>query len=185
MKKFARFLGIFVLILGISLAFGAKSGAADKAGVQKIVDHVDSLPSAEVYSVWNGANIMHLYQNTGLHDNFPTSWKEYYVFADVNIGPAKSDKPYMRLIVRDYQNYYTVHESRGYVIIVLADFENDGVVDAWAKDYVILLDEGSILKPRYPEGLINRDWFELSREEAQEIYDKEIKYVLERIEKGD
>ena len=182
MNKFARILGIFVLILGISLAFGTKLVTADKADVATIMNYIENNKKV-LYESNLDNDIMKIYENTGKHNHFPTTWKDHYYFVmKRNIYGVELAVPYFHIVVRDYQNFYTSHDAMGFVMVSMADFNNDGEVDWWMKDFVIVLDGYTILRPHYPEGYVNYDWFELTREEAQAIFDAEIKFAVEKIE---
>lgn len=166
-----------LLLLGLALVFafgiGINSIAADSNDVQKLM----SLMKSGEVKLWGNsdrAKVMHIYENTGNHNNFETTFKKHYALIEKHPGGET-----FKLIVRDYQNYYTIHDARGFILIILADYDRDGKVDQWRKDYVILLDDHFILIPHYPSGLINTDWYKMSREEAQKIFDEELKYMLE------
>jgi len=171
-----------LLMLGLVLvfAFGITfiSGASDQNKVEKLMS---TIKSGEV-NLWNdvGNKVIRIHENTGNHDHFKTTYKRHYAIIDR--GPSGDEC--LTIVVRDYQEYYTSHDARGFILIALVDYDKDGKVDDWRKDYVILLDESTILIPRYPEGYLNQDWFKLTQEEVQKIFDAELDYILDNIDKA-
>ena len=165
-----------VLIFGFGIIFS--SGAVDQNKVEKLISTI----KLGKVNLWNdvGNKVVHIYENTGAHALFETTYKKHYAI----IERAPNGAEYLELIVRDYQDYYTTHDARGFILIILVDYNKDGKVDAWRKDYVILQDESTILMPRYPSGYLNQDWFKLTQEEAQKIFDEELNYILENIDKA-
>jgi hypothetical protein len=184
MKKFIKFLGIFVLILGISAVFSTKSMAADQADIIKIMNHIENNQDT-MYEVNPDNDIMKIYENTGQHDYFPTTWTDHYFFVIKRNVAGVPVVPYFSVITRDYQNFYTSYDAKGFVMTHVVDYNNDGKVDDWFRDFVIILDDYIVLRPKYPEGYLNFDWFELSREEAQAIFDEEVRFAVEKIEGGE
>jgi len=172
-----------LLMLGLALifAFGINfSGiAADKSKVDELVDIMKS-GEINLWSVSGNTRVMHVYENTGLHDSFETTFKKHY--AIIERHPAGFEM--FTIVVRDYQDYYTIHDAQGFIVVILADYNKDGKVDAWRKDYMILLDKDYFLIPSYPPGYLNMDWFKMSEEEAQKIYDEELNYMLENTDKA-
>jgi hypothetical protein len=171
---------LWMLGLVLIFAFGITfiSGASDQNKVEKLMS---TIKSGEV-NLWNdvGDKVVYIYENTGQHNHFETKYKKHY--AIINKSPSGNEC--LTLIVRDYQNYYQSHDSRGFILIALVDYNKDGEVDDWRKDYVILLDEATILIPNYPPGYLNQEWFKLTQEEAQKIFDEELNYILENIDKA-
>jgi len=172
---------LLMLVLALAVAFGISfsSTASDK---NKADELVGLIKSGEV-KLWNdtpGSKVMYIYENTGAHDHFETTFKKHY--AIVERHPAGFEM--FTIVVRNYQDYYTIHDAQGFILYVLVDYNKDGIVDKWRKDYLILLDKSYFLVPNYPPGLINYDWFEMSKEEAQKIYDAELNYMLENVDKA-
>jgi hypothetical protein len=171
-----------LLMLGLALVFmlgiGFSSIAADRSDVEKLV----SLIKSGEIKLWTDTpemKVMHVYENTGKHSNFETTFKRHFAVLEGS-GVLES----FTIILRDYQDYYTIHDAQGFILVILVDYNKDGVVDVWRKDYMILLDKSYFLTPFYPPGYINHDWFKMSREEAQQIYDAELKYMLENTDKA-
>lgn len=169
-------------MLGLALVFafgiGINSIAADKNDVQKLM----SLMKSGEVNLWANqkSKVLHIYENTGPHDYFETTFKKHY--AVIERHPAGFEM--FTIIVRDYKDFYTTHDAQGFILVILVDFNRDGVVDKWRKDYVILLDGSMILMPHYPPGYINQDWYKMNREEAQKIFDEELNYMLENTDKA-
>ena len=172
-----------LLMLGLALvfAFGINfsSTASDK---NKVDDLVGLIKSGEV-KLWvneETRKIMYVYENTGQHDHFETTFKKHFVVVEKH--PVGFEM--LTIMVRDYQDYYTIHEAQGFILVILVDYNKDGIVDDWRKEYLILLDKSFFLVPNYPPGYLNQNWFKMSREEAQKIYDKELNYMLENADKA-
>ena len=170
---------LFIFGLALLVAFGISfSIAADKNKVDELV----SIMKSGKVNLWNdvGNKVIHIYENTGQHDYFETTYKKHYAI----IERAPRGNEHLTLIVRDYQNYYQSHDARGFILVILVDYNKDGKVDDWRKNYVILIDESTILTPNYPPGYLNTGWFKLTQEEAQKIYDDELNFMLENIDKA-
>jgi len=156
-----------IIICGLVLSFlffigfTGTSRAADPSDVSKIVKILSSIESKQLV----------IHENTGAHDHFPTTWKKHYALL--------YGQDFFQLVVRDYKSYYTVHDACGFTIILLDDINRDGKVDQWVKHYYIKLDNRYILSPHYPPGYLNKDWSKMTREEAQKVYDEELKYIIE------
>ena len=170
-----------MLGLALVLSFGISfsSVAADKSKVDELIGLMKS-GKINLWSNSGNTKVMHIYENTGLHDNFETTFKRHFAILE----GYSEDEECITLVIRDYQDYYTIHDAQGFILYILVDLDKDGVVDRWRKDNRIVLDNTYFLDPRYPPGLINYDWFNLSREEAQKLYDKELKYMLENADKA-
>jgi len=63
---------------------------------------------------------------------------------------------------------------------VLHDYNGDGVVDKWLRDYEIYTEQGIGVSPNYPDGFVDTEWWTPSREEAQRIFDQCANYWLSR-----
>lgn len=171
-----------LLMLGLALMFAFGISLSIAANKNK-VDELVSIMKAGKVNLWatdGTTRVMHIYENTGQHDHFETTFKKHY--AVVERHPAGFEM--FSLIVRDYQDFYTIHEAQGFILVILVDYDKDGIVDDWRKDYLILLDKSYFLIPNYPPGIINYDWFKMSREEAQKIYDDELNFMLENSDKA-
>lgn len=76
-----------------------------------------------------------------------------------------------------------------YVEWIFADYYGDGTVERYYKDWVIVTEtesgpDGKIgykLIPQWPPGLRQCPWFRPTKEQAQAVYDKEIKYWIEKL----
>ena len=172
---------LFMLGLVLVFAFGItfSSNAADQNKVEKLIL---IMKSGEV-NLWDnsvGNIVLYLYENTGQHDSFETTYKKH--FAIINKGPDGAD--FLTIVVRDYQDYYTMHDACGFIMVTMADFNNDGRVDKWHQNYVILLDKHFILSPFYPPGYLNQDWSKCTPEKAQKIFDEELNYILKNTNKA-
>ena len=165
-------------MLGLALifAFGISfsSNAADKNDVTKLIN---LMKSGEV-KLWNKTNplVICIHENTGFHDHFPALYKKHYALLKTG--------GHFVLIVRDYMEYGTC-DARGFVLWIMGDDNKDGIVDIWDKDFIIFVNGSYILNPRYPEGYRNSDWFKTTREEAQKMFDAELKYILENVDKAE
>jgi hypothetical protein len=172
-----------LLMLGVALVFmfgiGFSSIAADKNKVNELVNMIQS-GKVNLWADDGVKKVMHVYENTGQHDKFETTFKKHYAIVDKH--PAGFG--YLTLIVRDYQDYYTIHDAQGFILVILVDYNKDGIVDDWRKDYLILLDGDYFLIPNYPPGYLNHDWFKMSREEAQKIFDEELNFMLNNADKA-
>jgi len=174
MKKLFM-LGVMLIFI---LAAASNNIASDQNNVEKLIEVIKS---GEV-NLWRDGNekVLYIYENTGKHNHFETTYKKH--FATLRKGADNSE--WLMVGLRDYQDYYTIHNARGFILVVLVDYNNDGKVDNWRKDYMIALDDYHILKPFYPPGYLNKDWFKMPREEAQKIFDKELNYILENVDKA-
>jgi len=166
-----------LLMLGLVLVFIFSmisiSHGADAKDVNKLIN---LMKSGEV-KLWNKTYplVVCIHENTGLHDHFLTLYKRHYALLKKEVG--------LTLLMRDYKEYGTL-DARGFVLWVMVDDNRDGIVDKWHKEYIIIINEGDVLNPRYPEGYLNLDWLKMTREEAQKLFDAELKYILENIDKA-
>ena len=171
---------LFMLGLVLLFMFGASFNniASDQNNVEKLIE---IMKSGKI-NLWRGENekVLYIYENTGKHNHFKTTYKKHYVTLKKDVD----NNEWLVISLRDYEDYYTIHDARGFILVILVDYDNDGKVDVWRKNYIIALDVYHILKPFYPPGYINQDWFKMSREEAQKIFDKELNYILESIDKA-
>ena len=171
---------LFMLGLMLIFMFGASFSniASDQNNVEKLIEIIKS----GKVNLWVDRNekVLYIYENTGKHDHFETTYKKHYV----TLKKGADNSEWLVIGLRDYQDYYTIHNARGFILVILVDYNNDGKIDTWRKDYIIALDAYHILSPFYPPGYINKDWFKMSREEAQKIFDKELNYILENIDKA-
>jgi len=151
----------FLFLIG----FTGTSRATDTSDVSKAIEILSKSVSKQ----------LSIHENTGKHDHFPTTWKMHYAMLIEGSFPGGV----FQLIVRDYRSYYTVHDACGFTIIILVDYNKDGKVDEWTKAYYIKLDNRYILSPPYPPGYLNKDWNKMTQEEAQKVYDEELKYFIE------
>lgn len=165
MKKLFLLVSVLVTFLFVSI-----STAADKDEVQKFISDIQGTQSTTAF----------IHENTGKHDHFRTSWKEHY--ATLIPLPGSTG---LQLIVRDYQDYYTVHNACGFIIIIVSDLNADGVVDKWHKSYFIKLNDSFLFSPSYPPGYLNYDWSKMTLEEAQIVFDMELKYQKDNASKAE
>ena len=167
-----------LLIVGLFLLVMLSIGASSQNNVEKLMGIIKS---GEIELWRDGCNekVLRIYENTGKHNHFQTTYKEHFAIVE-RIG----DDDRLTLNIRDYQDYYTIHDARGFILIILIDYNKDGKVDDWRKDYVILLDEYHVLQPFYPPNYLNKNWFKMTRVEAQSMFDQELGYILENIDKA-
>lgn len=170
---------ILGLVLIVMFGIGINNVTADKNKSDKLIGIIES-GEVNLWADDGVKKVMYVYENTGQHDKFETTFKKHYVIVDKH--PAGFG--YLTLIVRDYQDYYTIHEAQGFILVVLVDYNKDGKVDDWYKDYLILLDGNYFLVPSYPPGYLNQGWFKMSKEEAQKMYDKELNFMLDNTDKA-
>ena len=167
MKKYIIGLLALVFTLGVFSV-----NAADTKDVQKLMN---MMKSGEI-NMWNtNPPVVCIHENTGMHDNFPTKYKEHYALIE--------NGKFLSLIMRDYTEFYSL-DARGFVMFAAVDFNCDVIVDRWAKHYVILVNGNYILSPKYPNGYLNNDWNKMTKAEAQERFDYELKYILENSDKA-
>lgn len=95
--------------------------------------------------------------------------------------------PYIEFSVRYYKDF-TSTAAYGFEEWILIDWHLDGVVDEYIKEWrpVIRDYTGSpnmdmIIRPIYPEGFVNYEWYKATKEELQEKYEAELEFWLNHI----
>jgi len=193
MFKILKILSLSVILV---LSFYSLPTAVEKPKIDSIVSYAKNIEAGkynnfEVYKVINttinGSKIettlLWSKENTAEHDYFDWKWTlhvlkvHHYITYDVDE---------LEVISRDYQDFSTV-KSRGFIEWVLIDGDLDGKIDLAVRDYFILSCEDDdcidnhFIMPYYPEGFINKDWYNLSEKESNKKYDKEINYWMKTI----
>jgi len=199
-----KFLKIGLLAIVLALSFSASAIAVEKSKVDSIVNYTRDLEAGE----YNGFKVikdkeqffhaltdviwLRAEENTGLHDNFRTTWR-LHVLKVYTVPGASTDHRIVRVIFRDYTNFLSAR-SRGFEEWWMMDVEPDGLIEEHekyytGKEYVIIAcknDEGDcspnwIIIPNYPPGFRNLDWRNPPLEELQEKFDREINYWVQVI----
>ena len=174
---------ILALLVGVMLAFGGVV-QADNDKAERILNAINkgemqvklhNLVTPEGYAYRHAEKEV----NTAEHDSFKWIWNWHYV--DV------FGEEMLFMSTRNYKEL--VSPGRQYVEWLIQDYDADGIVDNWQREYVILqedkYDDGESLwfhiMPNYPEGFRAEKWFEPTKEEAQEIYNKELDFWVNLI----
>lgn len=199
-----KFLKMGLLAIVLALSFSASAVAVEKSKVDSIVNYTRDLEAGEYNGfkvIKDKESIFHALtdviwlraeENTGLHDNFRTTWR-LHVLKVYTIPGSSTDHRVVRVIFRDYTDFISVR-SRGFEEHWMMDVEPNGLIEEHEKyyadkRYVIIAcqnDEDDcspnwIVMPRWPAGFRNPDWNEVPLEELQEQYDIEINYWIQVI----
>jgi len=184
MKKLFKCFIIFISFISIIFALNKTAFSMDAADVNTLRDRILSSVTLEADEGWDKVGVykgpvfsrLRAEHNTALHDEFKWKWELYVVVTWNDPGDG------IKVVLREYQEYST-RGGRGFVEYVIADRNMDGIADKWMRDYNITNScDGKdfyFVRPEYPEGYINSDWYKISQEEANKIYEKVITYFLE------
>jgi len=115
-------------------------------------------------------------ENLTGHDHFKYRWDVHYVCYEYNIN--MKNKGIITFTIKEYQSFISP-DSRGYVLWRLSDFDRNGVVDSYSRDYFIVGPDNIHILPQYPDGFINSDFHKPSLEESQKRFDREIEYWMD------
>lgn len=148
--------------------------------VKEFIRHGDS----HQYMVLNSYNSMtgnssQMYrneENTAVQTDFPWTWTIHFMIwaypgLDVN------GEGWLTLTAKDYQEFVTAN-SKGVLVTKVTDFNMDGVVDDYSREYYIVINGDNIIMPHYPEGFFNEDWFTPSQEELDQMLQRELDYWM-------
>jgi len=128
-------------------------------------------------------------QNLTPHDHFKWRWDER-AMAIVMMDIPNETQVSAELIftVKEYQDLTTA-DSREYVLWKLVDYEGDGIVDLWSRSFFIWFscddDESNrifqLIDPIYPLGFLDANWYNPSKQEAQDYLDNLVEWWLEQM----
>lgn len=124
-------------------------------------------------------------KNTALHDNFKWNWSVYnFAFQTKEYLPGK----YMDIVQASVRYYKESGDafSRTFECVATKDVLGDGVLDFWLRTFEITVnpdrdDEDPLyyfLSPRYPEGFVNKQFYQLTRDQATEVQQEIVTYFL-------
>lgn len=185
MKKIFKCFIIFISFVSIMFALNGTAFSMDAADINTLRDRMLSATTVEPDEDWDkvtvyrGEKICQLVaeHNTTIHDHFRWSWELYMI-------RMWDDIPGIQLAFREYREYPS--GGRGFVEYVIYDEDRDGIADKYRRNYHITTtcdnDIYTFVDPTYPREYINFDWHEVSREKADEIYEKVITYFLKHFE---
>lgn len=185
-----------LLSVGLLLIFSFSHGSVLKPDIDSITSYAVNIEPREYnnFSVYrvietlsdgSKSEITYLRskENTADHDYFDWEWTLHVL--KIHYYPTHN-RIKLEIISRDYKDFITI-KSRGFEQWVLVDINLDGIIDIERKSYTILVCENDeckhtyIIRPTYPEGFINPNWFILTKEEVNKKYEKEINYWMKTI----
>lgn len=182
MKKIFKCFIIFISFVSIMFALNETAFSMDAADVNTLRDRMLSATTLGADEGWDKVDVykdsilsvLGAEHNTALHDNFKWKWDTYAVV-------AWDDPVYgIKVILREYQEYAT--SGRGFIEYIIFDIDRDGIADRWTREYYVTnsCDEESyyFIMPEYPDGYIDFDWYKMSPEKVNKIYEKVITYFL-------
>lgn len=109
------------------------------------------------------------------HNHFKWTWTLHFLVYKFYGLDESNGTAWVEFSAKEYQEFVTA-DSRGFVVIHVVDYDLDGHVDAYTRDFYLVMQNDAIMLPKYPEGLINPDWYHPSQEELDEILQKELNY---------
>lgn len=180
----SKFFNVVCGTVLISLfVFCSLSIGNDKKKAREISENIDGFcMQTEVFTIklLNGGVIKRTEKMDLLvgDDDYPILWEKHYA----EITPIKKINGYqLCLTIRNYKHLTTAGAQ--FIQYVFKDYDADGTVDKWLKDYKLLQPRGENDKhfmyrysPSYPDGFVNKKWYEMSFDEAQSMYKEEIDY---------
>jgi len=184
MKKYLPVMVIVALVLWAGVAI-----AADADGMRMIYDFIRS-PDSKALEKRTAPDaripdVIHITiaskENRAEHDNFDWRYDLHFVTATYN--EQNPWAAYLTIVIKEYQEFVS-GDNRGFVIWIFVDMDMDGFLDSWSRDYTIVGRDNLIVMPQYPEGLLNREWFDPAQKEAQARFEREINYWLGQVKRG-
>lgn len=105
-------------------------------------------------------------------------WDVHY--AEIDFHGAHGN--YIFIALRHYQEYET--PGYGFEVWEFVDINKDGTIDRFKRDYKILVKQ-IFVEPsnHWPEGFLNKKWFDPSEEKKNKVLEKELDYWLLKVEK--
>uniref|UniRef100_A0A6M3K401 Uncharacterized protein n=1 Tax=viral metagenome TaxID=1070528 RepID=A0A6M3K401_9ZZZZ len=114
-------------------------------------------------------------ENLTKHSAFKWKWTIHVACYEYVMN--MKDKGIISFTIKEYQSFVSP-DSRGYVLWRLIDFNRDGVVDKYNREYRIVGPDDIHILPNYPEGFVNNDFCSPTQKESQKRFDKEIEYWM-------
>lgn len=173
-----------IVITSVFLLCGA-SLAADKKDITKLkeLSRSESGKSCKVYNrAYNKIvhKILFYKENKAEHDHFDWKYHNHYLYVVDDKSEYSSYMDFITIIVKEYQEHSSI--GRSFVLWELKDYNNDGIVDSYARYYVIVNDDNGVITPYYPEGFRDKSWLNPTQEQAQKRYDEEISFWFKKLQ---
>jgi len=117
--------------------------------------------------------------------DFWWTWESRTASISFIVRPNEEKTTYLSTLwldLRQYRDLASPH-TRQFVQWHLVDFNCDGIVDKYSRNFAILYslhknDRYFYLIPKWPKGFRDLQWYKPSKEEAQRIYEGELNYWL-------
>ena len=188
-------LKVLLLSIGLLLIFSFSHGSVEKSNTDSIISYAKNVEEGKYdnYNVYKATNTTRdstevettLFWSKENISGYNYDWRWIIRVLKVHYYKAYGVVE-LEMVVRYYQDFTTI-KSRGFEQWMLVDTNLDGKINVVRRKYVIVACEDHdcvdnyIIQPYYPKGLINKDWFNPSKEESNKIYDKEINYWMKTI----
>jgi hypothetical protein len=178
-KTMRKFLIVIGLIIALVAGWGRVSISANKGSVTLIKDYILSPFSKSLVNDDGQFPFLPLayktlasHENLANHNNF--DWRYDMHFVTLYSGEVNS---YLRFQVKEYQEFVSP-DSRGFILWTFYDYDMDGELDSVDRKYYLIMQNRVFMMPDYPPGYINKDWYNVPKEEAEKRFQREVNYWL-------
>ena len=124
----------------------------------------------------NSSQMFRNEENTAVQTDFPWSWTIHFMIWTYP-GLDTNNKGWLTLTAKDYQEFVTAN-SKGVMITKVTDFNMDGIVDKYSREYYIVINGNNIIMPAFPKGYVNPNWETPSEEELNQFLQRELDYWM-------
>ena len=124
----------------------------------------------------NSSQMFRNEENTAVQTDFPWSWTIHFMIWTYP-GLDTNNKGWLTLTAKDYQEFVTAN-SKGVMITKVTDFNMDGIVDKYSREYYIVINGNNIIMPAFPKGYVNPNWKTPSEEELNQFLQRELDYWM-------
>ena len=124
----------------------------------------------------NSSQMFRNEENTAVQTDFPWSWTIHFMIWTYP-GLDTNNKGWLTLTAKDYQEFVTAN-SKGVMITKVTDFNMDGIVDKYSREYYIVINGNNIIMPAFPKGYVNPNWKTPSEEELNQFLQREVDYWM-------
>lgn len=177
MRKFSFVAGLIIVLLA---GWSAVSAGASKSSISVIREFILSSPSNGLVES-AGQNPQSPFisktlareENRSKHEHF--KWRYDVHFVTLFSGEIYS---YLQFQVKEYQEFVS-KDSRGFILWTFLDYDMDGESDLVIRTYYLVMQGNVIMMPEYPQGFVNKDWYDVPTTEAGKRFDREVNYWLE------